>query len=119
MRASCNVGEGLIDRDALDGGREIAQDCDRAIAEALVFVEVSADKHEVGTELPRAPSRHAASYAEGPRFVRGREHDAAADRNRLAAQARIKQLLDRRIKGVEVRVENGGCGRHYNHHSAD
>jgi hypothetical protein len=68
--------------------------------------------NEVGTELPCAPSRHAASYAEGPRFVGGRENDATADRNRLAAQARVKQLFDRRIKGVEVRVENGGCGTH-------
>ena len=92
--------------------REIAQDSDGGVAEPLVFVEVSADKHEVGTELPRAPSRHAASYAEGPRFVGGRENDAAADRNRLAAQARVEQLFDRRIKGVEVRVENGGCGTH-------
>src|SRR5262245_66115645 len=119
MRAPGNVGEGLIDGDALDGRREIAQDCDGGIAEPLVFVEMSADKHEGGTELPRATSRHPASYAEGPRFVRGREHDAAADRNRLAAQARVKQLFDRRIEGVEVRVENGGCGDHYTHHSAD
>jgi hypothetical protein len=74
---------------------------------------MSADKHEVGTELPRAPSWHAASYAEGPRFVGGREHDAAADRNRLAAQARVQQLFDRRIKGVQVRVENGGRGIHF------
>ena len=115
MRAPCNVGEGLVDGDALDGRREIAQDSDGGVAEPLVFVEMSADKHEVGTELPRAPSRHAASYAEGPRFVRGREHDAAADRNRLAAQARVKQLFDRRIKGVEVRVENSGCGAHLVH----
>ena len=122
MRAPGNVGEGLVDGDALDGRREIAQDSDGGVAEPLVFVEMSADKHEVGTELPRAPSRHAASYAEGPRFVGGREHDAAADRNRLAAQARVKQLFDRRIKGVEVRVENGGCRkpvRHHTHHSAD
>jgi hypothetical protein len=62
--------------------------------------------------LSRAPSRHAASYAEGPRFVGSREHDAAADRNRLAAQARVEQLFDRRIKGVEIRVENGGRGAH-------
>src|SRR5580765_7849142 len=110
MRTPGNVGEGLVDGDALDGRREIAQDSDGGIAEPLVFVEMSADKHEVGAELPRAPSRHAASYAEGPRFVGGREHDAAADRNRLAAQPRIKQLLDRRVKGVEVRMENGGCG---------
>src|SRR5262245_56059853 len=117
MRAPCNVGEGLVDGDALDRRREIAQDCDGGVAEPLVFVEMSADKHEVGTELLRARSRHAASYAEGPRFVRRREHDAAADGNRLAAQARVEQLFDRRIKGVEVRVEDGGW--HYTHHSAD
>src|SRR6266542_4382933 len=115
MRTTGNVGEGLVDGDALDGRREIAQDSDGGIAEPLVFVEMSADKNEVGTELPRAPSRHAASYAEGPRFVGGRENDASADRNRLAAQARVKQLFDRRIKGVEVCVENGGCGNHYTH----
>src|SRR5262245_45569872 len=119
MCAPCNVGEGLVDGDAFDGRREIAQDSDGGITEPLVFVEVSADKHEVGTELPRAPSGHGASYAEAPRLVGCREHDAAADRNRLAAQARVKQLFDRRIKGVEVRVENGGCGNHYTHLSAD
>jgi hypothetical protein len=87
------------------GRRKIAQDTDRGVAESLVFGDVSADKHEVGTELPRAPSKHAASYAEGARLVGGREHAAAADRNRLTAQARIEQLFDRRIKRVEVRVE--------------
>src|SRR5438105_8972124 len=110
MRAPCHVSEGLVDGDALDGRREIAHDSDGGVTEPLVVVEMSADKQEVGTELPCAPSRHAASYAEGPRLVGGREHDAAADRNRLAAQAIVKQLLDRRIKGVEVRVENSGCG---------
>ena len=44
---------------------------------------MSADKNEVVTELPCAPSRHAASYAEGPRFVGGRENDAAAELDRL------------------------------------
>src|SRR4051794_41529745 len=97
MRAPGNVGEGLVDGDALDGRREIAQDSDGSVAEPLVFVEMSADKHEFGTELPGASSRHAASYAERPRFVGGREHDAAADRKRLAAQARVEQLFDRRI----------------------
>src|SRR5215510_10025013 len=112
MPTPCHVGEGLVDGDALDGRCEIAQDSDGGVAEPLVFVEMSADKHEVGTEFSRAPSRHAASHTEGSRFVRGREHDAVADRNRLAPQARVKQLFDRRVKGVEVRVEDGGCGTH-------
>src|SRR5688500_11378749 len=120
MRASCYVGEGLVDGDALDGRREIAQYSDGGVTEPLVFTEMSGDKDEVGTELPRASSGHAAPYAEGPRFVRGREHDTAADRNRLAAQARVKQLFDRRVKGVEVRVENGRCEiTHHTHRSAD
>src|SRR5687768_4598324 len=120
MRAPGHVGESLVDGDALDRRREIAQDSDGGVAEPLIFGEMSADKHEVVTELPRAPSRHAASYAEGPRFVGGREHDAATDRNRLAAKARVQQLFDRRIKGVEVRVKNAGCGTtHHTHHSAD
>src|SRR5262245_29028983 len=112
MRAPCHVGEGLVDGDALDGRREVAEYSDGGVAEPLVFVVVSAHKHEVGTELPRAPSRHAASDAKGPRFVGGREHDAAAHRNRLTAQAWVEQLFDRRIKGVEVRVENGGRRAH-------
>jgi hypothetical protein len=85
MRASCDVGEGLIDRDALYGRREITQHSDGRVAQPLVFVEVSGDENEVGTELPRAPPRHAASHAQSPRFVGSREHDSAADRNRPAA----------------------------------
>src|SRR5262245_40738651 len=110
MRAPCNVGKGLVDGDAFDGRREIAQDSDGGVAEPLVFGEMSADKNKVGTELPRASSGHAAPNAERPRLVRGRENDTAADGNGPAAQARVKQLFDGRVKGVEVRVENGGCG---------
>src|SRR5882757_7049011 len=100
MRTPCNVGEGLVDGDALDGRREVAQDSDGGVAEPLVFGEMSAHKNEVVTELPCPPSRHTASYAEGSRFIGGRENDAAADGNRLSAQARVKQLFNRRIKGV-------------------
>jgi hypothetical protein len=34
---------------------------------------------------------------------------ATADRNRFASHAMVKQLFDRRTKGMEIRVENGGC----------
>jgi hypothetical protein len=71
MGASCDVSEGLVDGDALDGRRKIAQYCDGGVTETLVFIEMSGDKDDVGTELPRAASGHAAPYAEGPRFVRG------------------------------------------------
>src|SRR4029453_3566454 len=112
MRTPCHVGERLVDGDALDGRREVAQDSDGGVTEPLVFVEVSADKHEVGTELPRATSSHAASSAQGARPAGGGAERAAARPKRLAAQARVGQLFDPRVKGVEVRVENGGCGKH-------
>src|SRR5690349_9089212 len=108
MRASGHVGERLVDRDALDVRCEVAQDADGRVAEALVFVKVSADKHEVRTELPRPSSRHTAVDAEGARFIRSGEHDSAADGDRLASQPRIEQLFDRRVEGVEISMKNGG-----------
>jgi hypothetical protein len=105
MRAPGNVGEGLVDGDGLDGRREIARDGDGGVTEPLILVELPADEDEIGTELPRAPSRHAAADAEGPCVVGGRQN-AAADRNRLAPQAGVEQLFDGRAKGVEVRVKN-------------
>ena len=50
----------------------------------------SPTKTRSGQSCRAPPSRHTASCAEG-RAGRGRENDAAADRNRLAAQARVKQ----------------------------
>jgi len=41
-------------------------------------------------------------------FVRGGEHDPATHRNRPAAQGRVEQLLDRGVKGVQIRVEDRG-----------
>jgi hypothetical protein len=53
MRAPGDVGEGFVDGDPLDGRRELTQDSDGGLTEPLVFIEVSADKNDVGTELPR------------------------------------------------------------------
>lgn len=112
MRASGDVGKGLVDRDALDQRREIAEHGDRGIAQPLVLPEMAVDKDQLRTEFACPPSRHAAAHAERPGLVGGGEHDAAADRDRLAAQRRVEQLLDRCIKGVEIRVENGGRRDH-------
>ena len=71
-----------------------------------------ADDDQVGTQLTRAAPRHAAAHAKGLGFVRGGEHDAAADSEGFAAQGGVEQLLDRRIEGVEVRVQDGGCRVH-------
>src|SRR6185437_11345894 len=49
---------------------------------------------------------------ERPRLVGSRQHHAAADRDGLAAQRRVEQLLDRGIEGIEVRMKDGGGGNH-------
>ena len=101
-----DVGERLVDGDALDQRGEVAEHRDRRVAEPLVLVEMAADEDQLRAELARPPPRHAAAHAERPRLVGGREHHAAADRDRLAAQRRVEQLLDRRIEGVEVGMED-------------
>jgi hypothetical protein len=112
MRATRNVGERLIDGDALHERREIADHLDRGIAEPLVVLEVTADKYELRTQLARLPSRHAAAHPKSLRFVGRGKHDPAADGDRFAAQRRIKQLLYRSIKGVQVRMQDGGSRGH-------
>ena len=112
MGAARHVGKGLVDGDPLDQRREIAEHLDRGIAQPLVLLEMAADENQVRTELARPPSRHAAAHPEGLGLVGSGEHDPAADGDRLAAQRRVEQLLDRGVEGVEVRMEDGGCRFH-------
>ena len=42
--AAGDVGEGLVDRDALDQRGEVAEDSDRGVAEPLVVAEMPADE---------------------------------------------------------------------------
>src|ERR1700753_1982405 len=112
MSATGDVGKRLVNGNSLDERGEIIEHIDGGVAQTLVFFEMAADKNQVRTECTRLPSRHAAADSERPRFVRCREHHSAADGDRLAAQRRVEQLLDRGVKGVEVRMEYGGCRFH-------
>jgi hypothetical protein len=110
--AAGNVGEGFIDGYSLNEWGEIADHPDGGVAQPLVFAEMSADKGEMRAQFARLPARHAAANPEGPGFVGSREHNPAADRNRPAAQGRVKQLFYGSIEGVQVRMKDGGCRRH-------
>ena len=112
MRATRDVNEGLVDRDPLHQRREVAEDGDGRVAEALIVAEVPADEDELRAQLARLPPGHAAVDTERLGFVGGREDHAAADGDRLAPQARIEQLLDGGIEGVQIRVEDGGLRLH-------
>ena len=54
-----DVEERLVDRDALDPRREVAQHVDDLVAEPLVLAEVAADEPELGAQPPGAPAGHA------------------------------------------------------------
>ena len=112
MRAAGDVGKGLVDRNALDQRREIAEHANRGVAEPLVLLEMPADEDQLRAEFPGAPPRHAAVHAEGLRLIGRGEHDPAADGDRLAAQRRIEQLLDRRVERVEIGMQDGRRGFH-------
>ena len=73
--------------------------CDGGIAQPLVILEVAADKSQLRAKLACTPARHAAAHAKCLRFVRSGKHNTAADRDGLAAQRRVKQLLDRGVEG--------------------
>src|SRR5262245_28073200 len=112
MRAARHIGEGLVDGDALDEGRVIVEHVDGGIAKPLIVLEMTTDENQVRAKLARPPAWHAAAYSKCLGFVRRREDDSTADGNGLATQRRVEQLLDRRIEGIEIRVEDGGCCFH-------
>jgi hypothetical protein len=112
MRAPRDVGEGLVDRQPLHQRRELAEDGDGSVAEAPIVAEVPADEDELRAQLARPQAGHAAAHAEGPGLVGRREHHAAPDGDRPAPQARIEQLLDRGVEGVQVGVQDGGPRLH-------
>ena len=50
---------------------------------------------------------HGRVHPEGLGLVAGREHHPASDDHRATAQRRVVALLDRRVEGVGVRVQDG------------
>jgi hypothetical protein len=101
-----DVEECFVDRDALDERREVPQHVDRGVAEPLVLAEVTADELQVGTEAACLPAGHPTVDSECLGLVRRGQDHAATDRDRCAAQTRIEELLDRRVEGIEVGVQD-------------
>src|SRR5436309_7831285 len=108
MSAACDVGKGLIDGNPFDERREIADHRDGGVAQSLIVLEMPADKSELRTELARLPPRHPAADPKGLGFVGSGEHNPTTDGDGFAAQRRVKQLLYRSIKSIQVRMQDGG-----------
>jgi hypothetical protein len=104
--AARHISKRFVDRNPLDERCEITHHLDGCVAQALVILEMAADKSELRAKLARLPSCHAAADAERPGFVGSGEHDPATDGDGSSAQGRVEQLFDRGIKGVQVRMED-------------
>ena len=101
---------GLVQRQRLDDRRVLGEDLADLLGDRLVDLEARLHEDQVRTLPLRGHRRHGRPDAELAGFVARRRHDAplagSADGDRLAAEIRIVPLLDRRVEGVHVDVDN-------------
>jgi hypothetical protein len=106
----------LIDRDLLHdhaGRRDQPEDFPRLVP---VVVHPGADEHAVRAQAAGRPAGQGGADAELAGFVAGRAHDPAlvrrcADDHWPAPQFRPVALLDRRVEGVHVEMQDHAAGR--------
>ena len=101
------VEERLVDRERLDHRRGLLEDLEHGLAGLGVGGHPGRHDHRLRAPPPSLGAAHPALHAVLLRLVAGGEHDPAADDHRAAPQLRGVTLLDRRVEGVEVRVEDG------------
>ena len=105
-RMPAHVEERLVDRQPLDERRRVLEDAEHRLARLRVRRHARRTTIASRAQAPRLPAAHRRAHAERLRLVARGEHDAAADDHRAAAQARVVPLLDRRVEGVEVGVQD-------------
>ena len=76
------------------------------VAELLIAAEMATDEKEIAAQLARPPPWHAAADAVAPGFVRCRQYNAAAHGDGPVSECWVQQLLNRRIEGVEVGMQD-------------
>ena len=111
---------GLVEAERLDQRRVIGEDRADLVRDRAIGVEARLDEDELGAAALGGDRGHGRADAVFARLVaRRRDHAAhlAADRDRLAPQLRIVALLDRRIEGVHVDMDDLALGRRRRHRS--
>ena len=104
---AADVEERLVDRQPLDERRGVVEHLEHRLAGVGVGLEPRRHDDGVGAQPPGLAPAHRRAHAERLGLVAGGEHDAAADDDRPAAQRGVVALLDRRVEGVEVGVQDG------------
>jgi hypothetical protein len=101
-----NFEECLINRHPLDSRREVVKDRYDLVAKLLIAAEVATDETKITAKLAGTPPWHAAADAVAPGFVRCRKHHVAAYCDWPVPKGRVQQLLNRRIKGIEIGMQD-------------
>ena len=107
----------LVERERLDERRHRAVEIEDLLRDGGVALEVGTHDRERGAEAHRARHRNRRAHAELSSLVaRGRDDAAAlgipADGNGPSPERGIVALLDGRVEGVHVEVEDAAGGAH-------
>ena len=101
-----DIEERLVDRDAFDERRGVAEDLEHSLARLRVRRHSGWDHDRVAGTGAGPAAAHRGAHAERLRLIAGGQHDATADDHGPAAKARIVALLDGRVERVEVGVQD-------------
>ena len=101
-----NVEERLVDRDPFDHRGDVVEHAEHRLARVDVRPKARRDDDGPRAQAARAALAHRGAHAVCLRLVARREHNAASDDHRPAAERALVALLDRRVERVEVGVED-------------
>ena len=109
--AGRHVEEGLVERQALHQRRELVEDGEHLPRHLRVVADARPDADGVRAAPQRLAHGHRRVHAVAAHLVAGRRHHAAAaraaDDHGPAAQRGVVALLDGRVEGVHVHVQDG------------
>jgi hypothetical protein len=100
--------EGFVDGERFHDRRGVLEHAEDGFARLAVLRHAWLDDHSVWTKASCGTASHRGSDAEGLGLIARGEHDPSSDDDRPATEPRVVALLDRRIEGVEVGVEDRG-----------
>ena len=104
--------ERLVDRQPFDERRGVVEDLEHRLARRAVGLHARRDDDRLRAQPERLDVAHRRAHPERLGLVAGGQHHAAPHDHGAAPQARVVPLLDRRVEGVGVRVQDRAFVRH-------
>jgi hypothetical protein len=106
-----HVQVGFVQRERFDERRDGPEDREYLLRDGPVLLEIGPHDGQIGAEADGPGHRDGRSDAEPARLVAGRRHHATRgrrppDRHGPAGEFRSVTLLDRRVEGVHVHVDD-------------